>query len=145
MILSLILCPLDFSAASGPLVAYAATLAAATGAELRLLHVLVAGPALGGNLNPSQAQAEQYLLDHRRAAEQTGARVRTTILAGPPAPTIVAEAHRLGADLLLIGSHGQTGLTRFLMGSTAEKVVRTALCPTLLVNHPTTAAYRQTA
>lgn len=145
MTLSIILCPLDFSAASGPLVAYAATLAVATGAELRLLHVLEAPLAWGGTTHRGQAQAEHHLLEHRQAAEHTGARVSTAVVEGAAALAIVAEAHRLPAALLLIGSHGQTGLTRFLMGSTAEKVVRTAPCPTLLVHHPAAVAYRQSA
>ncbi len=127
MTLTSILCPLDFSAATPGLVAYAAALAAATGAELRLLHVR----------EPLEAEAPagpDRLDCLRAAAEQAGAvRVSTGTVRGEAAPEIVAEAGRRHADLIVIGAHGQTGLTRFLMGNTAEVVLRTAPCPTLLV------------
>ncbi len=127
MTLTSILCPLDFSASTPGLVAYAAALAAATGAELRLLHVREpqeADPPAGAD----------RLAGLRAAAEQAGAvRVSTGTVQGEAAPEIVAEAGRRHADLIVIGAHGQTGLTRFLMGNTAEVVLRTAPCPTLLV------------
>jgi nucleotide-binding universal stress UspA family protein len=127
MTLSTILCPLDFSAASAALVAYAAALAVGSGAELRLLYVQE--PAV-----PVPARMEAQLTAHRAAAEAAGAsRVFTTTAHGEAAPTILAEAQRYHADLIVIGAHGQTGLSRFLMGNTAELVVRTAPCPTLLV------------
>ena len=133
MTLTSILCPLDFSAATPGLVAYAAALASATGAELRLLHV-----------REPQDDAEapagaDRLAGLRLAAEQAGApHVSTSTVRGEAAPAIVAEASRHHADLIVIGAHGQTGLTRFLMGNTAEVVLRTAPCPTLLVRAPTT-------
>jgi len=127
MTLSTILCPLDFSAASVALVAYAAALAVGTGAELRLLYVQE--PAV-----PAPAGMEAELRAHRTAAEAAGAsRVRTDTAHGEAAATILAEAERHHADLIVIGAHGQTCLSRFLMGNTAEMVVRTAPCPTLLV------------
>jgi nucleotide-binding universal stress UspA family protein len=127
MTLTTILCPLDFSAASVALVAYAAALAVGTGAELRLLYVQE--PA---GLAPAGIEAELHT--HRAAAEAAGARrVSTATVQGEAAPTILAEAQRHRADLIVIGAHGQTCLSRFLMGNTAETVVRTAPCPTLLV------------
>jgi nucleotide-binding universal stress UspA family protein len=127
MTLTTILCPLDFSAASTALVAYAAALAVGTGAELRLLYVQE--PA-----TPVAACADAELRQHRAAAEAAGAsRVVTNTLEGEAAPQIVAEARRQHVDLIVIGAHGQTGLSRFLMGNTAEVVVRTAHCPTMLV------------
>ncbi len=124
-----ILCPLDFSAASATLVGYAAALAVGTGAELRLLYVREpTGLATGDD------GAEAALSAHRAAAEAAGARrVSTGLAHGEAAATIVAEAQRQHADLIVIGAHGRTGLNRFLMGNTAEVVVRTATCPTLLV------------
>ncbi|GAA3944960.1 universal stress protein [Hymenobacter algoricola] len=138
MTLTTVLCPLDFSAASAGLVTYAAALAVAAGAELRLLHVQETPPALAGSV------AEQ-LAAHRAVAAQAGARVSTVVLPGAAAAAIVAEARRYPADLIVIGAHGQTGLTRFLMGSTAEAVVRTAPCATLLVKPSPVDAYRQSA
>ena len=142
MTLSTILCPLDFSAASSGLVAYAAALAVATGAELRLLHVCEpqedpVGRLPGESTSASPVPCAERLNDLRAAAEQAGVvRVHTGIVRGEAAPTIVAEARRQQADLIVIGAHGQTGLTRFLMGNTAEIVLRTACCATLLVRAP---------
>jgi universal stress protein A len=64
---------------------------------------------------------------------------------GEAAREIVREAQEAAADLVVIGSHGQTGLTRFLMGNTAEQVVRTAPCATLLVKPQSDARFRQSA
>jgi len=137
-----ILCPLDFSAASSGLVAYAAALAVATGAELRLLHVCErpnnpAGRARSAGATAAPEPGGEEMQDLQTAAKQAGvARVHTSIVQGEAAPEIVAEASRQQADLIVIGAHGRTGLTRFLMGTTAEIVLRTAHCTTLLVRAP---------
>lgn len=143
MTLSLIFCPIDFSVATASLVAYAATLAAGAKAELRLLHVLTPQPALATE-NTDLALATQ-MAQCRVAAEKAGAQVSTSVLRGEAATEIVAAARRQAADLIVIGAHGQTGLTRFLMGSTAEAVVRTAPCATLLVNAQSPGEYRKSA
>ena len=134
-----ILCPLDFSAASAELVAYAAALAVAYGAELRLLHVCEPHEDPTGHqpdaavFAPCRAQMQAL----RTAAETAGVtQVHTGMVRGEAAPAIVAEAARQQADLIVIGAHGQTGITRFLMGNTAEIVLRTARCATLLVRAP---------
>ncbi|MBW3128889.1 universal stress protein [Hymenobacter profundi] len=147
MTLTTVLCPLDFSVASAPLVRYATTLAAATGAELRLLHVLEAQPELpmAGLARPLDLDIALQLANYRLLAEQEGVVVSTAIVQGDAATEIVAEAQRHPADLILIGAHGRTGLTRFLMGSTAEAVVRTAPCATLLVKNCQADEYRQSA
>lgn len=144
MTIASILCPIDFSDATAPLVAYAAALAAGTRAELRLLHVLEHQPALDSL--PDLAIARQ-LAHHQTLAAAAGAQVSTTILhAADVAQAIVAEARQHPADLIVIGAHGRTGLNRFLMGSTAETVVRTAACVTLLVKSPAaTNNYRASA
>ncbi|SHJ38221.1 Nucleotide-binding universal stress protein, UspA family [Hymenobacter daecheongensis DSM 21074] len=129
MTLTTVLCPLDFSLASAEQVSYAAALAVASGAELRLLHVQESQPALAAPVLPAGTQLAAY----RAGAEQAGARVTTVVRPGQAAAEIVAEARACRANLIVIGAHGQTGLTRFLMGSTAEAVVRTAPCATLLV------------
>jgi nucleotide-binding universal stress UspA family protein len=139
-----ILCPLDFSAASSGLVAYAAALAVATGAELRLLHVCepsddlaIAKRAWTADPMAGPEPCTEQMQSLRVAAEQAGAaRVHTGIARGEAALEIVAEASRQQADLIVIGAHGRTGLTRFLMGTTAEIVLRTARCATLLVRAP---------
>ncbi|MET4107392.1 universal stress protein [Hymenobacter sp. UYP22] len=139
-----ILCPIDFSAATEALVTYSAALAAGTRAELRLLHVLE--PQLRTAPAPADDVAlAQRLAHHREAALASGARVTTAVVTGEAAAEIVAEARRHPVDIIVIGAHGQTGLTRFLMGSTAETVVRTAPCATLLVTPGCPQAYRQSA
>ena len=143
MHLSTILCPLDFSAASAGLVAYAAALAVATGARLRLLHVCEPQEDPSGQRPDAAvfAPCTERLRDLRSLAEQAGvAQVHTGLVRGDAATEIVADAQRQGADLIIIGAHGQTGLTRFLMGNTAEVVLRTAACPTLLVHQAALAA-----
>ena len=55
------------------------------------------------------------------------------VATGPPADTIVRMAHERGADLIVMGTHGHTGLRHVLLGSVAEKVVRLAPCPVLTV------------
>ena len=134
-----ILCPLDFSAASASLVAYAAALAVAMGAELRLLHVSEPQEDPTGQRPDATvfAPCKALMLALQAQAEQAGvAHVHTGMVRGEAAPEIVAEAARQQADLIGIGAHGQTGLTRFLMGTTAEIVLRTARCATLLVRAP---------
>ena len=139
MLPTTILCPLDFSAASAGLVTYAAALAVATGAELRLLHVCEPAVALATPppAPPVAPPCAERLNDLRAAAEQAGvAHVHTGVLTGDAATEIVAEALRQRADLIVIGAHGQTGLTRFLMGNTAETVLRTAPCAIMLFKLP---------
>jgi universal stress protein A len=139
-----ILCPIDFSSATEALVTYSAALAAGTGAELRLLHVLEPGPA-APTAPFNDLDIARQLAQQREAALSSGAQVTTAIVYGEAAHEIVEEARRHPADIIVIGAHGQTGLTRFLMGSTAETVVRTASCVTLLVKPGSPKAYRQSA
>ncbi|KAA9331399.1 universal stress protein [Hymenobacter busanensis] len=142
-----ILCPLDFSAASAPLLAYATALASCTGAELRLLHVLEPQLVLSGETAAlPEPEAQQLLLQYQAQAAQAGAqRVATLVRHGEAAREIVREAAEHHADLIVIGSHGQTGLTRFLMGNTAEHVVRCAPCAAILVKPQSDSAFRQSA
>jgi|SRR6476469_4525755 len=137
----LILCPLDFSAGTPELLAYAAALAAGTGAELRLLHVCEPRPSLAQpeTPDPVEASCTKRLYELRQVAEQSGAaHVSTGIVKGEAATEILAYAQQQSVACIVIGAHGRTGLTRFLMGSTAEAVLRMAPCPTLLVRFPAT-------
>lgn len=138
MNLSVILCAVDFSAATSSLISYAGALAVAAGAELRLLHVR---EQLTGVAAPSDAEASWLLEDYKQAAIRAGLRrVSTSVRSGEAAREIVAEAAQQAADLLMIGAHGCTNLTRFLVGSTAEQVLRQAPCRTIVVSSPEPAA-----
>ena len=111
---------------------------------MHLLHVLeepmVTG-ALGSEVFLPDAQLlEQLRTDAERQLEERlpaplRARLKgtTEIAVGPTSGTIVAVADDCGADLIVIGSHGRTGLAHMLLGSVAETVVRKAPCPVLTV------------
>src|SRR5690606_20115607 len=86
------------------------------------------------------------LADHaeRHAREQleaflekqgvNGAGISSSTRMGPPALTLLEAAEQDGYDMIVMGTHGRTGLSRLVMGSTAEKVVRAAPCPVLTVH-----------
>ncbi len=145
-----ICCPIDFSDASRAAMEVAVDLAARNGAELVLLHAypipgytfpdgsVVASPKMMDEL---AEQAEHHLGEWKRDAGALGARSVVTVKAvGEPATEIVAYARERGVDLLVVGTHGRTGLEHALMGSTAERVVRRAPCPVLTVRPPPAAA-----
>ncbi len=124
----------------------AVDLARRLGAELILLHAypipgytfpdgsVVASPKMMDELAD---QAERHLADWKRDAEAAGlARVSTAKAIGEPAAEIVAYAEEQGVDLLVMGTHGRTGLQHALLGSIAERVVRRARCPVLTVRPP---------
>ena len=139
-----ICCPIDFSDASHAAMEVAADLARKNGASLVLLHAypipgytfpdgsVVASPRMMQELAD---QAQKHLEDWRVEAEKlVGApRVRTEKAIGEPASEIVSFVKSSGTDLLVLGTHGRTGLEHALMGSVAERVVRKAHCPVLTV------------
>lgn len=113
----------DFSASAEAAGRVARDYARQFGARLHLLHVVWGGtdPAMPPVL--------------RKLAEELGGAspVVTVVESGSPAAQIVRYAGRHGIDLIVVGTHGRTGLTRALLGSVAERVVRTAPCPVLTV------------
>jgi nucleotide-binding universal stress UspA family protein len=138
-----ILVATDFSAASGAALAFARTLASRFGASLHLLHVLedpyVTGAFAPEVYAPPPAGLRESWL---RSAEGTMAmlvtetdkaafNITTDVVFGPIALTIVERASQIGADLIVMGTHGRGGVAHLLMGSVAERVVRTAGCPVL--------------
>ncbi len=139
-----ICCPIDFSDASRAAMEVAADLARRNGASLVLLHAypipgytfpdgsVVASPRMMQELAD---QAEKHLDEWRAEAEKlVGAPgVRTEKAIGEPAAEILFFAKSSGQDLLVLGTHGRTGLEHALMGSVAERVVRKAHCPVLTV------------
>ncbi|HEX6985327.1 MAG TPA: universal stress protein [Planctomycetaceae bacterium] len=137
-----ILHPTDFSERSEAAWRYAELMATTFGAEVFLLHVLqepvavlpesslaVAPPAV--NLPELTESAERGLqnLTVREPARIVG----RTVLHGPAAEEIVRYAADAEADLIVLGTHGRTGLAHVLLGSVAEKVVRKAPCAVLTV------------
>ena len=141
--LSRICCALDFSETSRLAMAEAAELARRCGAELTLLHVRspLAQVSSAELLVPARALEELAQVDLARdlAVWRTEAEriattgVRTVLLTGDPATEILRHARAHGVDLLVVGTHGRTGLRRFVLGSVAEHVVRQAPCPVMVV------------
>jgi len=134
-----ILHPTDFSPCAEEARALATRLARALDAELILLHVAVETPLFREGLNRSgdlvrffeeqQAWAREAL--EERAAEARGQGVPTLVrvVTGVPHEAIVETARQTGAALIVMGTQGRGPLTRFLLGSVADRVVRTAPCP----------------
>jgi nucleotide-binding universal stress UspA family protein len=139
-----ILHPSDFSPASAAAFTRAAETAKASGAELLLVHVLSpVVPLVGdGYVSP---QAYDDLQRAARAQGQKGldallakakkARVRATglLLEGTAWDQIVRAAKSKRVDMIIMGTHGRSGLAKFFLGSVAERVIGTAPCPVLTV------------
>ncbi len=138
-----ILVPVDFSNVTDRTLQAAARLAGALKAELLLLHVAAPEPEfIGYETGPAsvrQAVAHQLSSEHKQlqamqhALESQALQVTALLVQGYTAEKILAEAERLPADLIVMGSHGHGGLHHLLMGSVAEGVVRKARCPVVLV------------
>lgn len=137
-----ILCPVDFSEPSREALKTAARLAADATAELTLVHVWQSPVRLSEEtlmqsdlLEHERKQAETALAGWKAEAESVGAKsVTIKVLAGLPWRVIVDEiASTPGYDLVVLGTHGRSGIMRVLLGSVAERVARHADCPVLLV------------
>lgn len=133
-----ILHPTDGSEASMAAADHAIELAAANGATLRLLYVVdvgsLAADDFSGVLLEDLERTGQAALDELvERAEAAGVDTVTAIETGNPHREIVADAEASGVDVVVMGTHGRTGLDRFLLGSVSERVVRTAGVPVLVV------------
>ena len=137
-----ILVPIDFSNLSMDALPYAALLAGQFGSKLALLHVvqwfpvdqLLGAELLSQTMVPAIKQAEIDL--ERMAAdltESTGVKVSAIVREGTPHQAICQAAKSQSADLIVLTTHGYTGLKHVWLGSTAERVVRHASCPVLAV------------
>ena len=141
-----ILCPVDFSEYSDHVLRYALAFAAAYDAHLELLHVLdlpfapVYWADEVADMYPStervKALCRQQLDEQVGKCKQTHPSVAGRVVGGNPFAEIVRAAKDGDFDLIVVGTHGRTGLSHMLIGSTAEKVVRHAPCPVLSVKHP---------
>lgn len=139
-----VLCPTDFSPYSEAALKYASILASEAGAKLYLLHVVDESAAycteytgIGYMADMTQRLEHecQELLDDITPT-LPDVPFQRHVLLGTPARTIIDFADEHQVDLIVIGSHGRTGVSRLLMGSVAEAVVRGAKCPVLTVKHP---------
>jgi nucleotide-binding universal stress UspA family protein len=142
-----ILAPTDFSACSKQAIACAYEWAQTFGARLALLHVLDDLPSYIGFLPPGGAAAILEDLERQACfdltqllpqAEDAKVKVIAQVVTGTPYLKIIEIAQSEKADLIVIATHGRTGLSHLVMGSVAERIVRLAPCPVLTI--PSTAA-----
>ncbi|MGE3312762.1 MAG: universal stress protein [Limisphaerales bacterium] len=136
-----ILVPVDFSANARKAITYATAFARQFGATLTFLHVVQVNYAYGefGAIDFSaleremRAGADKELAALVASATGAGLQADSIVREGSPPKIIADVARELGSDLLVISTHGYTGLRHVLMGSIAEHVVRYAPCPVLVV------------
>jgi nucleotide-binding universal stress UspA family protein len=145
-----ILVATDFSDDSNHALAFAEELARRFSAEMLLMHVdQPLAPVMVSELSPgldigamSRIAEEQRLLALRELdmltarLRDSGLKARGLLKVGAPFLEIVHAAYVEGADLIVLGTHGRTGLAHVLLGSVAERVVRKAHCPVLTIRHP---------
>jgi len=141
----------DFGPASDAALRYGRELASRLGASLTVLHVVddmymrvsISASGFGylTELTTIQRDTEEAAQRNLKALfsgeEQAALHARTElIVSNTPATAIVEFAAHDRADLIIIGTNGRTGAARFFIGSVAERVVRTAACPVLVIHHP---------
>ncbi len=155
MKLTRILAPTDFSRFSGFALEWAAYLAHVLKAELTLLHVIpeeqvqIVEEVIGeGSVARIPKGLRENVLQERQKEFKTqkdmvlsseitkSVKIEEIIRIGNPYLEIVKVAKEKGADLIVLGTHGRTGLAHVLIGSVAEKVVHNAPCPVLTIKHP---------
>jgi len=140
------LVPIDFSECADQALEYAINLGRGLGARLTLLHVIQSVP-LGGvdmgvtlpytYLQDLEAEIMQSMEACLARVTAAGIEGDIVVVHGVPFHEIVEAAKAQKVDLIIIGTHGRTGLQHILLGSVAEKVVRLAPCPVLVARQPT--------
>jgi nucleotide-binding universal stress UspA family protein len=140
--------PSDFSPASRRAFAQAVATAKEQGAELLLVHVLANVIPLIGDayvspqvyddmLRTSRSEAQRQLDRLVARARKAGARARGLLREGVAWEQLIQTARAHKADMIVMGTHGRTGLSRLFLGSVAERVVGNAPCPVLTVRATT--------
>ncbi len=142
-----VLLPTDGSECSGKASGYALSFAKQYGARVVAIHVIdqrweeqarlalaEVGQDMAQRIREGRNEEGQRILrDVTDAAERSGVSVESVIVSGIPFEEIVRLAKELPADLIIMGTHGRTGVSHLLLGSVAERVVRSAPCPVLSV------------
>lgn len=146
-----ILAPTDFSAHSRRAVRFACGIAEKFGAELHLLHALSEIIPAGPDPLLMPVMPPQFYEDNEARAKETigqfldpawgrPAAVIHAVRWGGPVESIVDYAEEAKIELIVIATHGRTGLSHVLLGSVAERIVREAPCPVLTIRDPDRAA-----
>jgi nucleotide-binding universal stress UspA family protein len=146
-----ILAATDFSEDSTLALGYAEELARRFGAEMLLLHVdqalppVMSSPEIGPVMDigaMTRIAEEQRMSAHHELDKivnrlrDSGLKARSLLKVGSPFLEIIHTAKGENADLIVMGTHGRTGIVHVLMGSVAERVVQKAHCPVLTIRHP---------
>jgi nucleotide-binding universal stress UspA family protein len=137
-----ILCPVDFSSYSKAALEEATSLAKAMGSELCLIHAFQ-NPAyvlpMSGYVGPTadmitkiREQLAAELEGLAAPCRNQGVKTETLVMEGVPYKSIIDYSIEWNANLIVMGTHGRTGLSHVLTGSVAERVVRLARCPVLV-------------
>ncbi len=137
-----ILVPTDLSVGADHALDYACELARTLGGKIHLLHVIAIpvlgvqelGMALTSTMIDSMIADTQAALD--KLAAQSGCGGDVVLRTGDARDVILQTAKELDADLIVMGTHGRRGVTRALLGSVTESIVRSAQCPVLTVRRP---------
>ena len=141
-----IVVPVDFSANSMRALDFAADLAKPFGAELVALFAVEPLVNMMPDYGGAQTSAVAELLEEQRRSgsaelariekryRRRGIKLRTLMATGRSSEVIADTAKRLNADLVVMATHGRTGVSRLLMGSVTQKVVRAAPCPVLTLH-----------
>ena len=130
-----ILVPVDFDQSATVALDLAKQIAAGGDAVIHLLHVVAILLVPGEAANVVVVREDQVRAELERLANEqlSGIRCQVHVRTGDTARAVVEAAHDLGADLIVMPTHGRHGLPRFFLGSVAERVVREAPCPVLTV------------
>jgi universal stress protein A len=140
------LVPVDFSEDANQAVKYATDLASKLGARMTLLHVIQLLPFGSGDMGVTvpytytqdlEAEITSRMQVYLERVTAAGLEGEIAVAHGVPFQEILETAKAQQVNLIIMGTHGRTGLQYVLMGSVAEKVVRLAPCPVLVVRQPT--------
>jgi nucleotide-binding universal stress UspA family protein len=144
-----VLVPIDFSPYAGQALDYAIALAQKLQARITLLHViqpqLIAGADMGAWPSPSFIEELETAImgdmeGYRARVTDAGLEGEIVVVHGVPFQEILNTAKARQVDLIIMGTHGRTGLPHILLGSVAERVARMAPCPVLVARQPTPVA-----
>jgi nucleotide-binding universal stress UspA family protein len=148
IVLNNILCPTDFSENSEHALKYALALATLSQADLQLFHVVepITYPQSTELFEPVldevelmmklQTAFQQQLEDQVTTLKEEYPKISGKLATGNTFLEIIQVARDEDVDMIVMGTHGRTGLAHVLIGSVAERVVREAPCPVLTVKHP---------
>ncbi len=137
----------DFSEGSDEAIDRAIEIAKPSMAEVEIMHVIELGEELpfgtihfDADYGALYANIDLQLSQRADRFRRAGLTCETKIVDGSASTEIAARARAIGADLIVLGTHGRTGLAHAMLGSVAERVVRRASCPVLTVPYSRKAA-----